>query len=103
LITRKKYMVKSTDHEAPRFVDFSTPVTPSRLDPNIFLSTLFSNTLSLWHSLNVRDEVSCPYKTKDRITTRHTFIFYMFRQKTGIHKNLHRMIASIPCLQSAFF
>jgi len=40
-------MVESTDHEAPRYVVFSTSVTSSRLGPNIFLSTLFSNTLSL--------------------------------------------------------
>jgi len=93
-------MVKSTDHEAPRYVDFSTPVTSSRLRPNIFLSTLFSNTLSIHvrHSLNVIDEASHPYKTRDRITIQHTLIFYMFRQKTGRHKNLHRMIASISCL-----
>jgi hypothetical protein len=32
-------------------------VTPSLFGPNIFLSTLFSNTLSLCFSLNVRDQV----------------------------------------------
>jgi hypothetical protein len=31
--------------------------------PNILLSTLFSNTLSLCSSLNVRDQVSHPYRT----------------------------------------
>jgi hypothetical protein len=35
----------------------------SFLDPNIFLSTLFSNTLSLRSSLNVIVQVSHPYKT----------------------------------------
>jgi hypothetical protein len=33
------------------------------LGPNILLSTLFPNTLSLCSSLNVRDQVSHPYKT----------------------------------------
>jgi polysaccharide pyruvyl transferase WcaK-like protein len=33
----------------------------SLLGPNIFLSTLFSNTLSLCSSLIVRDQVSHPY------------------------------------------
>jgi hypothetical protein len=32
------------------------------LCPNILLSILFSNTFSLCSSLNVRDQVSCPYK-----------------------------------------
>jgi len=97
------YRVKSTNHKAPSIVVFSTPVTSSRLGPNIFLSALFSKTLSIWHSLNVRDEVSNPHKTRDRITTHLTFTFYMFRGITGRHENLQRMIASISCLQSAFF
>jgi len=33
------------------------------LKPNISPSTLFSNTLSLYSSLNVRDQVSHPHKT----------------------------------------
>jgi hypothetical protein len=32
-------------------------------DPNILLSTLFSNTLSLCSSLNIRDQVSHAYRT----------------------------------------
>jgi hypothetical protein len=36
------------------------------LGPYILLSTLFSNTLSLCSSLNVRDQVSHPYKTTGR-------------------------------------
>jgi hypothetical protein len=35
--------------------------------PNIFLSTLFSNALSLCSSLNVRDQVSHPYRTRGKI------------------------------------
>jgi hypothetical protein len=34
------------------------PITSSLFDPNILLSTLFSNTLSLCSSLNVRDQYS---------------------------------------------
>jgi hypothetical protein len=44
-----------------------SPVTPSLLGPNILLSTLFSNTLSLCSSLTVRDQVSHPYKKKHKI------------------------------------
>jgi hypothetical protein len=40
-----------------------TPVTSSLFGPNILLSTLFSNTLSLYSSFNVRDQVSHPYTT----------------------------------------
>jgi hypothetical protein len=42
------------------------PVTSSLLGPNI-LSTLFSNTINLCSSLNVRDKVSHPYKTTGKI------------------------------------
>ena len=39
-----------------------SPVTSSYLDTNIFLSTLFSNILSLCSSLNISVQVSHPYK-----------------------------------------
>src|SRR5215470_4552013 len=38
-----------------------SPVASSLLGPNILLSTLFWNTLSLCSSLSVRDQVSHPY------------------------------------------
>jgi hypothetical protein len=44
-----------------------SPVTSSHFGPNILLRTLFSNTLSLFCSLNMRDQVSHPYKTTGRI------------------------------------
>jgi hypothetical protein len=44
-----------------------SPVTSSLLGPNIPLNTVFSNTLSLCSSLNVRDRVSHPHKTTGRI------------------------------------
>jgi hypothetical protein len=42
-------------------------VTSTITCPNIFLSTLFSNNLSLPSSLNVSDHVSHPYKTTGKI------------------------------------
>jgi hypothetical protein len=45
-----------------------SPVTSSQFGPNILLSTLFSNTLSRCSSLNVRDQVSHPHRTTDKIT-----------------------------------
>jgi len=43
------------------------PVTLSFLGPNILLSTLFSNTLSLCTILIVSDQVSHPYKTTGKV------------------------------------
>ena len=47
----------------------------SLLDPNIRLRILFSNTLSLDSSLNVRDHVSQPYSTTGNIIVLHILIF----------------------------
>src|SRR5215468_6003820 len=52
-----------------------SPVASSRLGPNILLSTLFSNTLSLCSSLSVRDQVSHPYKTTGKIIVLYALIF----------------------------
>jgi hypothetical protein len=50
-------------------------VTSSLLDPNIFLSTLFSNTHYWSSSLNVRDQVSHPYRISDKIIVLFILIF----------------------------
>ena len=54
-----------------------SPVTSSLLDPNVLLSTLFSNTLSLRSSLNVSHQVSHPYKTTGGIVVLYS-LFKMF-------------------------
>ena len=51
------------------------------LGPNILLSTLFSNTLSLRSSLNDSDQVSHPYKTIGRIIVLHVLIFKFLDSK----------------------
>jgi hypothetical protein len=51
------------------------PVTSSLFGPNIFLSTLFSNTVNLCSSLKVRDKVSHPYKTTGKIIVLYILIF----------------------------
>jgi len=58
-----------------------SPVTSSILGPNILLSTLFSNTLSLCSSLNVSDQVSYPYKTTGKIVVPCTLIFIYLGSK----------------------
>jgi hypothetical protein len=53
-------------------------VTSSLLVPNILLSTLFSNTLNLSSSLNVRDQDLHPYKTTRKIMVLYVLIFTRF-------------------------
>jgi hypothetical protein len=61
--------VRSTYHEAPHYVVFSTPLFPR---PYILLNTLLSKTFSLRSSLNVSDQVPHPYKTIDKIEVHAT-------------------------------
>jgi len=58
-----------------------SPVTSSLLGPNILLSTLFSNTVSLRFSLNVSDQVSHPYKTTDKIIVLYILMFKFLGSK----------------------
>jgi hypothetical protein len=44
-----------------------SPVTSSLFGPNILLSTLFSNTLSVCSCINVRDQVWHPYRTTGKV------------------------------------
>jgi hypothetical protein len=65
--------VRSTGYEAPHYAIFSTLLS---LHPSsILLSTLFSNTLSLCSSFNVRDQVSHPYRTTGKIVLLYILIF----------------------------
>jgi hypothetical protein len=50
------------------------PVTSSLFGPSI-LNTLFSNTLSLWSSFNVRDQVSHSYSTTGKNIVFYSLIF----------------------------
>jgi len=52
-----------------------SPFILSLLDPNILLSALLSDTLSLRYSLNVSDQVSHPYKTTSKIIVFYILIF----------------------------
>jgi hypothetical protein len=55
------------------------PVTSSLLGPNIlFSSTLFSNIPSLSSSLNVRGQVSHPYRTMGKIIVLYILMFTFF-------------------------
>jgi len=68
LITRKILRDDHRSLSSSLCSSLHSPVTSSLLGPNTLLNTLFSNTLSLRSSLNVRDHVSHPYKTAGKIT-----------------------------------
>jgi len=55
-----------------------SPVTSSLLGPNILLNSLFSDNLSLSSSLNVRDQVSHPYKTIGKIGVLYILSLYFW-------------------------
>jgi hypothetical protein len=65
------------------------PITSSLFGPNIFLSTLFSNTLNLCSSLNVRDQVSHPYNTQAHTWDVFCGIFAESRNSGRDYSNLN--------------
>ena len=71
------------------------PVTSSVLDPNILLSTLFSNTLSLCSSFNVREKTLNPYQATGHNYSSVYIEVYFFVISEWKTKCLHRMIISI--------
>jgi hypothetical protein len=59
-----------------------SPVISSLFGQNILLNNLFSNTLSLCSSLNVRDKVSHQYRTTGKIVIFLYSNFYAFSKRT---------------------
>jgi hypothetical protein len=57
------------------------PATSSLIGPNILLSTLFSNTINLFSSLSVRDQVQHPYKTKGKIMVLYILFFKILERR----------------------
>jgi hypothetical protein len=51
------------------------------LCPNIVVRSLLSKTLSLYSSLNFKDQVSHPYKTTGKITILYISIFMFLNSK----------------------
>jgi hypothetical protein len=86
------YVVMSADNEALHYATSS--ITSSLLGPNILFSTLFSNSLSLCSSFNVRDQVSHPYKTTGRIMGLYVLTF-TFLDNRREDKRLKWKVASV--------
>ena len=76
-------------------------ITSSLLGPNILVSTLFSDTLSLHSSLNINDQVSHPYDTTGKITALYIWIFSYFylvnwKTKYSAPNDSNHSLISIP-------
>jgi hypothetical protein len=69
LVTR---IIFGEEYKAPCYVLLHSSVTSFLSGPNIFLSTLFSKTLSLHSPHSVSGKVSQPYKTTGKINQRFT-------------------------------
>jgi hypothetical protein len=60
--------VKNTNYEAPHYAAFTNLLSLSSLfGPNNPLNNIFSDTLSLCSSLNVRNQISHPYTITGKI------------------------------------
>jgi hypothetical protein len=82
------------------------PVTSSLLGPNILLSTLFSNALSLGSSLNVKDQVSHPYRTTGKNIVLYILLFTFSTagektKGTGLNVSKHNQNLMKWCLLQA--
>jgi hypothetical protein len=73
------WVYRSVSNSLCGFIHY--PFTSSLLGPNILLSTLFSNTISLRSSLNESDPFSHPYKTTGKIWVLCTLIFKFLDNK----------------------
>lgn len=67
LITRIMFGDKYKSESSSQCNFLRSSVASSALDPNIFLTTLLSNTVSLSPSLNTRDHVSQPHRKTGEI------------------------------------
>ena len=75
---------------------YSVPLTP-----NVSFLALFSHTLNLYSSLNVKQHISHTHKTRGKISSSH-FNLHIFRQQTGRQQicsdslfQLHIIIATL--------
>jgi hypothetical protein len=63
------------------FMQYSPATCHFNFSQNIFLSTLFWNTLSLFSAVNMADQVSHPLKTTSKIIVLHISVFMSLYNK----------------------
>jgi hypothetical protein len=68
-------LLRSKSYEAHYLIFSSLLLFYPPFGPNILPSTLFSNSLNLYASLNFREHVSHPYKTTGKIIVLYILIF----------------------------
>ena len=94
LITRKIFVEQYRSLSSSLRSFLHSPVT---LSLYIFLSNLFSKTLSLRSSLNIRDQFSDPYKTAHKITILYTLIFKYLGSPLE-DKTLRSYVVTLSCI-----
>jgi hypothetical protein len=72
------------------FSFLQSPTISSLFRPKILRSTLFSNTLSLCSSINVRDQVSYPYRATGQTLVLNILIFYVYVMWVPCHHGMVR-------------
>jgi hypothetical protein len=98
------YLMKRTSYEAPHYaVLLQPPVTSSLFGPSILLSTLFSNTLSLCSSLNVRNQVLHPYRTIGKgknyfVVHKHSVNLYVLHTFINVHFKMSSQLGEVQHL-----
>jgi hypothetical protein len=90
----------STYYEAPHFAVFSTNLSLDSFSVLMLSSAPSSQTVNLCASINVRDQVSHPYKTTGKIIVLYILILKVFRQQTRRQKGLTWMTARITQIHS---
>jgi hypothetical protein len=75
------YIWRRLQRSSSLYSSLQLPIISPLFGPNIVLSTLFCNNFGLCSSLNVRDQVSHPYKTTDKIIVSYVLILKFFDRK----------------------
>ena len=90
LLDHCNYTWRRAEVMEPLLLQFSpTSFSSSLLTPNTLLSTMFSNTLSLCSSLNIRDQVSYPYRKTGKNCKLVYSNLYVFRKDSGLNSSEH--------------
>jgi hypothetical protein len=94
LITRIIFGEECRSRSSSIYNLFWSRATSSLLDPNTFLSIIFSYSLRLSSSVSVRDQILYSHKTGKTVFSGYR-ILYIFSQQTERQNIPERMVAGI--------